>query len=974
MTRELCNTKCPRYAFSTRCPCMQGAGPKPSSIMIVGRDPCQKDDLVGTPFHGPAGRLLDDILMSHGFDRESVYITNAVKCAHPDKTKEPGKKEIKYCKEHLLREIKEVNPQYIFVLGGVALEMVTGRTGIMKIQNTVLDSTEFNAKVLPMVHPSFVLRDPGNRKYIEKGFDVAVQLVQGEPTKSSSKYLVATTEEQCHKILDKLLQCPVYSFDIETSSLEVLKSKVLCVSFSWEFGTGVVIPWKFVANSLDIFSKMKAVFKTTAIKIGHNVKFDMQHLMKTGMCFKSPFFDTMVAHSLIDDNSLEHNLGALVLRYTDMGEYWDELEKFKKEYCKTHGIKDKDFSYENVPEDSLYQYAAKDADATFRLHGIFDKELKEEEQYDFFVNHSMKFLPVLLEMEYRGIKINREKVQELIVRHTKEKEELGEQIKKDDLIKQYEEYKTKKVAAKNLKELKIHWQESATLVSRFPEFATYAKSREPEVAEHHTFNMSSPVQLRELFFEMLGLKTIKETKTKQPSTDKEVMEVLAEEHDIPLATLMDKYRKVEKFLDTFLIPTYEKSASDGRIHTSYMQADVVTGRLCVSADTEVETNKGLIQIQHIEVGETVLTHTGQYKSVLNKYYKGMEEMFHVRLLSGGSIKCTKEHRFLSDKGWVSAAECVSKMGTDDEVLFATPQSGYAPMYSYEPCGVQGVWDIEVGEDHSYVSAGGFINHNSSRNPNLQNLPREAKEFKSCFVADEGWVFVKADLAQAEFRVWAAVSNDLDMINDIEGGLDIHKHTASEVFGISLDEVTDFYRNVAKRGTFGMMYGIGPKKLARQFKISIFQAENINKVFANKYPVATEWIRDRVGFARSEKYVLSWFGRKRRLPAIDSDDQNMRAKAERQAMNSPIQGMASDCNNLYMVNSLRALRKAKIECYPVMTTHDENVFSVREHDVPEVVRIVEETVHTSIPSFGCRMDVDCKVGDTIGTAIKYENTK
>jgi len=1278
MPRENCDPKCPRYGSVLTSPCMCGTGPKPARIMVVGKDPSQKDDKRGKPFAGLPGRLLDELLMLNGINREEIYISNAVKCGTPGEDKEPGKKEVKFCRTHLVNEINEVKPEWIITLGGTALEAVTGRTGITKIQNTVLDCPEFGCKVLPMVHPSFVLRDPGNRKFIDKGFEILQDELSGyNQTKKKGEYLAAKTVEQAMKILNKLDTVPAYAVDIETSDINFLKSEILCITFSWKDQLGTLIPWSLVQDSAEVSSKLKSVLASKKLKIGQNIKFDVEHLMKKGYPMRGPFFDTMVAHGLIDDNAPENGLDALVLRYTDMGEYWADLEKFKKEYCKENGIKDGEFSYKLVPTEILHPYAMKDADATYRLYTLFLQKLKEENQYDFFVNHSMAFLPRLIEMEYRGIKVNRENILSIKVKEEAELKELEAQIVVDENVIAYEKYKTAKLIDKGMAKLKHHWQESKTLSTRYPDFDDYAKTRCIEDKVDTKFNMSSPIQLRELFFDMLKLKTIKETKTKKPSTDKDVMEIIATEYDIPLASLMDRHRKKEKFIEQFLTPLYEKSVTDGRIHTNYIQADVITGRLCVSGDTLIETPQGRTPINKILPGRgtKVLTHAGRYRNVLNKFYKGKEQMYEVLLDGGQKIRCTKGHRFLTNNGWKSlndirnerigsvytlnSDKCgeVQKLwkdsgdslrgkfctsgpdrasvvqrgtrqvwdtsenngsiksrisgevrkgdGSSPEVpLFLRPAGeqartkrqtgrfgsqrsvgrvhqqkndfvshsaatgnkrvvcageyqvpqpsvlgqilGTSPsfgrsrflvarkagnllpghnskggrllqgpsqvlpgvvrviparkrdgmvyqraqqtsrllrmqeegtqrshMLEYQqertgavhgvngaqhtahtavsvgqgkelldrfcvsgnkctsrsgrsvsqeecdhtkvgqkenencsgigvhsfkvygrgsderhspctglytkstiqgvtPCGVLDVWDIEVEEDHSYVSDGGFINHNSSRNPNLQNLPRDAIELKSCFLADEGFVFIKADLAQAEFRVWAACSNDTDMIRDIEAGLDIHRRTASSVFGIDEDKVTGVQRNIAKRGTFGMMYGIGSKKLARQFKISLDQAGSINRIFAAKYPVAANWIHDLVRQARADGYVTSWFGRKRRVPHIYSDDQNMKAKAERQAMNSPIQAQASDMNNHYMVNIIRELRHRGIGCHPVMTTHDENVIAVAPADVHASVKIIQSVVHNSVVGFNCRMDTECKVGSSVGGAKIYED--
>jgi DNA polymerase-1 len=133
-----------------------------------------------------------------------------------------------------------------------------------------------------------------------------------------------------------------------------------------------------------------------------------------------------------------------------------------------------------------------------------------------------------------------------------------------------------------------------------------------------------------------------------------------------------------------------------------------------------------------------------------------------------------------------------------------------------------------------------------------------------------------------------------------------------------------------------------------------------------YPVATEWLEEQVRNVKNRGYIKTWFGRVRRLPEIDSDDQGVRAEAERQAKNSPIQGQASDMNNAYLVRTVRRAKKEGIRCFPATTTHDENAFQVREEDVNKLRTMMEDVVATAFPDFRCRMELEFGVGKTLGT--------
>ena len=255
---------------------------------------------------------------------------------------------------------------------------------------------------------------------------------------------------------------------------------------------------------------------------------------------------------------------------------------------------------------------------------------------------------------------------------------------------------------------------------------------------------------------------------------------------------------------------------------------------------------------------------------------------------------------------------------------------------------------------------------SSQNPNFQNIPRDAKEFKKCFLADPGMVIVKADLAQAEFRCWAHYANDTDMINDIESGLDIHRRTASEVFGVTEEEVTKDQRTAAKSAVFGLMYGRGSKAISAQFGITVEDADKVRDIFFEKYPSAALWLDKQVHHAREFGYVKTWMGRVRRLPEIDSEENMVKAEAERQAKNSPIQGLASDMNNHFMVENMRTAKREGIKCYPMATVHDANFIQVAEDQVDQLADLMIRVVDTAFPDFRCKMELDFEIGKTLGT--------
>lgn len=971
--RVNCLDKCARKRESLTSPKLQGTGPTPAKIMIVGEAPGQDEDKRGVPFIGPSGKLLSTVLAELGIPREDVYITNSVKCATAEENQKPSKREIGLCRAYLIDEIARVNPNVICTLGATALESVTKRTGISKLKNTILFSKEFTCKVVPTWHPAYVLRNPSAYDELKAGLVLAIEESASkkivERNKIPTRHLDAKKPEQIDKVLSALESSDSFVFDLETTSLDIRISKIITIALSWKVGTGVTIKWSRLSDEQML--RLRALLVSPKhVKGGHHVSYDIEVLMKNGIPVAPPVFDCLNAISLLNENLKDKGLDTLVLQYLDLGEYWAPLDEYKKQYIKDNRVEKGTFSYDLIPYPMLAEYAQCDADATFRLMKIFKKQLKEVGLMDFYDKYTLPTMWNIIQMEYRGIKVDREKLRGLVDEYGKKVKEAEKTIKKNPTVAKYNKIKF----AREKNALIEKWSSSKTLSSRFPEVDSYIKTRGS--AFSGGFNPGSVSQLREILYDVLKLRPVKITDSKQNSTDEETLNIYANEYDVQLAKDILVFRRMSKFKSTYVDSIYAKSAVNGRIHPSYMQHRTVTGRLCVSGDTILETTAGPIRIADLALEDMpdvkIETHWGRYRQIINRYFKGDDLMFRVTTESGNSIVCTPGHQLLTPCGW----RCLGDLNKGYEVYVRMPNNivrendEFQPfttsrIVSIKPVGIQGVWDIEVEEDHSYI-AHGFANHNSSNNPNFQNIPRDAKDFKSCFLADKGMVFVKGDLAQAEFRCWAHYSNDTAMIKDIEAGLDIHRRTASEVFGVSEEEITKEQRTVAKATVFGLMYGRGTNAIAKQFGMDKEQAAEIKEVFFNRYPIAASWLDDIVRYAKQNKQVVTWMGRVRRLPEIDSMEEQARAEAERQAKNSPIQGLASDMNNHFMARTLRVTKKNNIKCYPAATIHDANVLQVAPVNVTKLVKIMKHVLKTAFPEFRCEMKLDFEVGETLGT--------
>jgi DNA polymerase-1 len=814
---------------------LRGQGSAKARILLVGEAPGQNEDSRGQPFIGESGKLLRGILETIGIDSKNVYITNSVKCATASENQAPNPKTINCCRRYLEKEINKIQPNVIAALGAVALKAILKRNGITKLKNNVFFSEEFNTKVVPIYHPAYILRNPGALNDFQKGLELLRDEAESSSVLQKSKITAdhydVDTPKNIDKVLEQLEATKAFVFDLETSSLQFTEAKILCVALSWRPGLGITIKWdKFSSEQLERFER---ILCSDRLKINQNLKFDLEMLMGQGIKVAGPYFDTLIAASVLDENVREKGLDALTLQHLDIGEYWARLDAERDRICREKKIKRKVFSYDMFAYDLLAEYAQWDADATFRLYEIFAPMLEKEELEDYYKKYSMPTMQLLVDMEFHGVLVNRKKLKELIDQY---RQQLVEQSKNIGLHKSVQKFeKERRIAAK--RKIALRWHNSDTLRSRHPEVRDYVKEYLRD--KDWKFNQKSVPQLSTLLFERLNLTPLKFSKrTKKPSTDEESLRTYAD-HGVKLCQDIIDHRGLAKYISTYLVSTYDKSRYDRRIHANYLQAHTVTGRLACRA------------------------------------------------------------------------------------------------------------------------------------PNMQNTPRNAKDFKECLIADPGFIFVKADLKQAEFRCWAHYANDPAMIRDIESGMDIHRRTASEVFQISEDKVNDDQRTAAKACTFGLMYGRGTRAVAKQYNLSIEQADNIRKHFFAKYPVAAQWLKDQIAFVRENGYVKTWLGRYRRLPEIYSDDDMIRSKAERDATNAPIQGLASNMNDHFMVRSYKLAAINGIVCHPAVTQHDAQIFLVKENHVKKMVKVMKYVVDTAFPDFRCKMVLDFEVGKTLGTLEKYD---
>ena len=589
--------------------------------------------------------------------------------------------------------------------------------------------------------------------------------VPGEALKSmadvETRYHLIHDAKGRAELLKALLKADLVCLDTETSGLDPLQSELVGMSFCVKHGEAWYVPVPDdKAKTQAIVDEFKPFFEHEKIsKLGHNLKYDMLMLMNYGVEIKGLIHDTMIEHYLIEPEK-RHGMDYLsesFLGYTPVS----ITELIGKKGRNQKSMRDLE------PSD-IKDYASEDADITLQLHGVFQPALKKREVERLYTEVEAPLVKVLAEMEYEGVGLD------------------------VDFLNEYS------------KELEIE--------------AIHTRDKIFEKAGME-FNLNSPKQLGEVLFDKLGIDYKgKKTKTGQFSTNEDVLSKLEYEH--PIAKDIMEYREISKLKSTYVdaLPAIVNPRT-GRIHTSFRQAIVPTGRL------------------------------------------------------------------------------------------------------------------------------------SSDNPNIQNIPirtERGRKIRKAFIppSDE-FVLLAADYSQVELRIIAALSKDPNMIQAFLDGEDIHASTASKVFGVPLAEVTSDLRRKAKAVNFGLAYGQGAFGLAMNLNISRTEAKEIIDNYFEKYPGIKRYMDESIADARAKGYSETILGRKRDLPDINAGNNTVRAQAERNAVNTPIQGAAADVIKLAMIHIQAEMKKKKTRSKMILQVHDELVFDVHHSELDYMKEMVVEKMSKAV---------------------------
>ena len=282
-------------------------------------------------------------------------------------------------------------------------------------------------------------------------------------------------------------------------------------------------------------------------------------------------------------------------------------------------------------------------------------------------------------------------------------------------------------------------------------------------------------------------------------------------------------------------------------------------------------------------------------------------------------------------------------------------------------GLLAVLDRETNKIHSSfnqtVTATGRI---SSTEPNLQNIPIKlemGRKIRKVFIpTDENYVLLDADYSQIELRVLAHITGDENMISAFSNNEDIHTTTASQVFGIPVEEVTPLMRSRAKAVNFGIVYGIGDFSLSKDIGVTRKEAKRYIDGYLAKYSKVREYMGDTVAKGKELGFVTTLYNRRRYLPELKSSNFNMRSFGERVAMNTPIQGSAADIIKISMVKVYNELKKRNLKSRLILQVHDELIVETERTELEEVSKLLKDCMENAV-SLKVPMTVEVKSGES-----------
>jgi len=635
---DLYKTSCSGTEGQYKLNCIEGVGPRDAKIMIIGMCPGADECETKEPFTGESGIKLNDCLKAAGLKREEVFITNLVRCRPPRvkksgggyEDKEPLVSHIKACNQYLDKDIAEIEPRVLVMLGNTVTKAIIGKSGIKQIHGHSYWHEDYGTTCIPCYHPSYLIRRIENvTSEIEfvndlKFAKLAAETKEFTPKpKIKTQYFVADTFKKVKNLINRLKELTDFVNDIETTGLNPDSSKLLCTAFSWKEGTGACIPirrwFKYFSPTITglgepIYEeakiskkKEKEIIQYIQLEEGQELKEKKTYTYTPvgEMIYKLEEFwkpeelkyikenlipilenpdVTKTGHNYAFDvnfTNIEWDIDIKGANYDTMhGDYLPNPDKTANRALEDltwlhtdmggydEGLKkERKNGFKNTDPFELYNYACADCDATGRI-----KESQTEEMKDFMwvmENIQVPLSLAIREMEYNGVKIDLEQVSILSKKYEDNILKCETKLYSLPDVKTYSE----EAEAQQKQEIKDKWINSKRIKTAY--------SLEEYIQKNlKRFNFGSVVQLRELLFNRLGLETKKKTPTGLASTDEKTLEELRGQHEV-VDNLLE-LRHLNKIYSTYLKPIPNQIDTNGRLHTSYRLDRTKTGRLASS--------------------------------------------------------------------------------------------------------------------------------------------------------------------------------------------------------------------------------------------------------------------------------------------------------------------------------------------------------------------------------------------------------
>ena len=569
--------------------------------------------------------------------------------------------------------------------------------------------------------------------------------------------------------LAKLQAAELVALDTETTSIDEMRAEIVGISFCITPGEAAYIPLTHdypdapaQLSRDEVLTKLKPWLEDpTKHKLGQHIKYDRHVFANHGIEVQGYAHDTMLQSYVLEVHK-PHGLSSLADRH--LGRSGITFEDLCGKGA--HQIR-----FNQVDIAKAAEYSCEDADQTLGVHHVLWPQLQAIDKLKFIYGLEIKSSESLYRIERNGVLID------------------GPMLAK----------------------------QSGELGLRLVQLETEAY----EIAGQ-PFNLGSPKQLGEIFFDKLGMPVVKKTPSGARSTDEEVLEKLAEDYPLPAKLL--EHRSLSKLKGTYTDKLAQLALPrTGRVHTHYAQAVAVTGRL------------------------------------------------------------------------------------------------------------------------------------SSNDPNLQNIPvktAEGRRVREAFVAPAGSLIASADYSQIELRIMAHISEDAALLKAFTDGIDVHRATAAEVFGVDVTQVSSEQRRYAKVINFGLIYGMSSFGLAKNLGIETKAAAAYIDKYFQRYPGVKNYMDETRLSAKSKGYVETVFGRRLSLPEINSPNGPRQKGAERAAINAPMQGTAADLIKLSMNQVQAVLDKENRKTKMIMQVHDELVFEVPLDEVDwvrvEIPRLMAGVAQLKVP--------------------------